>query len=110
MMLSALLFYSVFAIVSPDFSCGGTNGYTCQPGLCCSQYGWCGSTSAYCSTGCQPSFGTCTSTSSTMAPPSSTSSPASSSSVVPSPTTFPISQDNRCGSVVRLRCGGTACC
>ncbi|ORZ33387.1 hypothetical protein BCR44DRAFT_85424 [Catenaria anguillulae PL171] len=25
----------------------------CPNGLCCSQYGWCGSTSAYCSTGCQ---------------------------------------------------------
>ncbi|KAL9604123.1 MAG: hypothetical protein Q9219_000711 [cf. Caloplaca sp. 3 TL-2023] len=34
------------ATVSPDASCGGTNGYT-------------GSTSAYCGTGCQPGFGTC---------------------------------------------------
>jgi len=28
-------------------SCG------CQPGLCCSKYGYCGTTSAYCGQGCQ---------------------------------------------------------
>lgn len=28
-------------------------GALCSGGLCCSQYGYCGSTSAYCSTGCQ---------------------------------------------------------
>ncbi|TGO58390.1 hypothetical protein BOTNAR_0182g00280 [Botryotinia narcissicola] len=46
--------------VSTDASCG--NGYMCQGssfGNCCSQYGWCGSTSTYCGTGCQSGFGTC---------------------------------------------------
>ncbi|TGO13015.1 hypothetical protein BTUL_0078g00240 [Botrytis tulipae] len=46
--------------VSTDASCG--NGYTCNGssfGNCCSQYGWCGSTSTYCGTGCQSGFGTC---------------------------------------------------
>ncbi|XP_038971430.1 chitinase 1-like [Phoenix dactylifera] len=34
--------------------CGSqAGGTTCPNGLCCSQYGYCGSTSAYCSTGCQ---------------------------------------------------------
>ena len=33
-------------------SCG------CQPGLCCSKYGYCGTTSAYCGEGCQS--GPCT--------------------------------------------------
>ena len=45
---------------SPDESCGGANGYHCGPGndgLCCSQYGWCGSSAAYCGTGCQAAFG-----------------------------------------------------
>lgn len=28
-------------VVSPDNSCGGTNGYTCSTGQCCSQYGMC---------------------------------------------------------------------
>ncbi|KAK6612567.1 glucooligosaccharide oxidase [Botrytis cinerea] len=46
--------------VSTDASCG--NGYTCKGssfGSCCSRYGWCGSTSTYCGTGCQSGFGTC---------------------------------------------------
>ncbi len=38
--------------VSPlqDNTCGGTNGYTCPSSelKCCSQYGWCGNTAAYC--------------------------------------------------------------
>jgi hypothetical protein len=53
-------------VVSVDASCGGSNGYTCQGsvfGNCCSKSGWCGSTSVYCDTGCQPAFGTCSSTS-----------------------------------------------
>lgn len=29
---------------------------------CCSQYGYCGTTSDYCSTGCQSGFGTCSTT------------------------------------------------
>ena len=50
-----------------DSTCGvkgaGYDGYTClgsQDGDCCSQYGWCGSSSDYCGQGCQPDFGTCT--------------------------------------------------
>jgi peptidoglycan/xylan/chitin deacetylase (PgdA/CDA1 family) len=46
--------------VSTSGTCG--NGVTCQGssfGTCCSQYGWCGSTTDYCDTGCQSSFGTC---------------------------------------------------
>ncbi|KAI5862706.1 glycoside hydrolase/deacetylase [Durotheca rogersii] len=50
-------------VVSPDMTCGrtgaGTNGYTCPTGLCCSQYGYCGSSSDYCDAGCQASFGSC---------------------------------------------------
>ena len=48
-------------VVSPDFTCGGENAYTCPGTLCCSQYGWCGSTSEYCGEGCQADFGTCSS-------------------------------------------------
>ena len=47
---------------SPDASCGGTNAYNCVGstfGNCCSQYGWCGSSDAYCGTGCQTKFGKC---------------------------------------------------
>ncbi|GAO49673.1 hypothetical protein G7K_3820-t1 [Saitoella complicata NRRL Y-17804] len=42
--------------ISPDNTCGGTNGYTCPDSSCCSQYGWCGTTTDYCGTGCQQSF------------------------------------------------------
>ena len=48
--------------VSSDGACGATANETCQGstfGNCCSQYGWCGSTSAYCGTGCQAAYGTC---------------------------------------------------
>lgn len=45
---------------SVDGACAGDDGVTCQGsefGNCCSQYGWCGSTAAYCGEGCQPAFG-----------------------------------------------------
>ncbi|KAL8725417.1 MAG: hypothetical protein Q9166_007374 [cf. Caloplaca sp. 2 TL-2023] len=60
------------ATITPDATCGGAKGYTCLGssfGNCCSVNGWCGSTSAYCGTGCQPGFGTCGSGT----PPSTTS-------------------------------------
>ncbi|KAL8711846.1 MAG: hypothetical protein Q9220_003790 [cf. Caloplaca sp. 1 TL-2023] len=59
------------ATISPDATCGGAKGYTCLGssfGNCCSTNGWCGSTAAYCVTGCQSAFGSCgtgTTTSST---------------------------------------------
>ncbi|KAJ9156077.1 carbohydrate-binding module family 50 protein [Pleurostoma richardsiae] len=49
--------------ISPDGTCGGSQGYTCsgsQFGSCCSSSDYCGSTSDYCGSGCQSSFGTCT--------------------------------------------------
>ncbi|KAF1849605.1 carbohydrate-binding module family 18 protein, partial [Cucurbitaria berberidis CBS 394.84] len=48
--------------ISPDARCGGTTKQTCIGsgfGDCCSSYGWCGVTAAYCKTGCQPGFGKC---------------------------------------------------
>jgi hypothetical protein len=48
--------------ISPNGLCGSSTGYTCQGsnfGDCCSQYGYCGSTGAYCDNGCQGSFGSC---------------------------------------------------
>ncbi|GAB2271430.1 hypothetical protein Dimus_006267 [Dionaea muscipula] len=50
--------------ISPFFSrtlaeqCGSqAGGALCPNGLCCSQYGWCGTTSAYCGAGCQSQCG-----------------------------------------------------
>ncbi|KAH3905036.1 hypothetical protein HBH56_226490 [Parastagonospora nodorum] len=48
--------------ISTDGICGGTAGSTCVGssfGNCCSAYGWCGSTAAFCATGCQAGFGKC---------------------------------------------------
>ncbi|KAK2000074.1 glycoside hydrolase/deacetylase [Colletotrichum falcatum] len=68
--------------VSLDATCGATAGKTCQGstfGNCCSVNGWCGSTSAYCGTGCQPGYGTCASqSSSSRSSTGRTSSPSSS--------------------------------
>ncbi|KAI0967460.1 glycosyl hydrolase family 61-domain-containing protein [Xylaria arbuscula] len=47
--------------VSLDGTCGAS-GFTCLNsvyGDCCSQKGWCGSSLAYCGTGCQGDFGKC---------------------------------------------------
>ncbi|RPA97611.1 glycoside hydrolase/deacetylase [Choiromyces venosus 120613-1] len=51
---------------TPDGTCGiqnsgNGNGYRCPDGTekCCSQWGWCGGTSEYCGTGCQPGYGAC---------------------------------------------------
>ncbi|KAF2741662.1 carbohydrate-binding module family 18 protein, partial [Sporormia fimetaria CBS 119925] len=41
---------------------GATGGFTCMGsafGDCCSEYSYCGSTSAYCGKGCQSAFGNC---------------------------------------------------
>ncbi|KAJ3038989.1 chitin deacetylase [Rhizophlyctis rosea] len=51
--------------VSTDGTCGATAGKQCPSGSCCSQYGWCGTTSAYCGTGCQSAYGTCSVTGTT---------------------------------------------
>src|SRR5690606_19145290 len=48
--------------VSTDATCGGTKGYTCVGsgfGDCCSEWGYCGITNAYCGNGCQSKFGRC---------------------------------------------------
>ncbi|ERF72910.1 hypothetical protein EPUS_08738 [Endocarpon pusillum Z07020] len=51
--------------VSTDGTCSAASnpvGATCAAsgfGNCCSEYGYCGATNAYCGTGCQSAFGTC---------------------------------------------------
>ncbi|KAK2018363.1 glycoside hydrolase/deacetylase [Colletotrichum eremochloae] len=46
-------------VIGPGGACGGPQGYVCLPGACCSEYGFCGTSQAYCGTGCQPLFGVC---------------------------------------------------
>lgn len=49
---------------STDGSCGTGTVFQCTGtatgGPCCSQYGFCGDTTAHCGTGCQSDYGTCT--------------------------------------------------
>lgn len=98
------------AAVSTDGSCGGTNKYTCQGstfGNCCSQYGWCGSTTAHCGTGCNSAFGTCTgSTPTTLKSSTKPVSTSTRTSTIPSSTpTKKVSTDATCGS----NNGGATC-
>ncbi|KAI1102466.1 carbohydrate-binding module family 18 protein [Jackrogersella minutella] len=44
---------------STNGSCGSASGTQCASGMCCSQYGYCGVGTAYCGTGCQVGYGTC---------------------------------------------------
>ncbi|KAF4119726.1 chitin deacetylase [Geosmithia morbida] len=49
-------------IVSENGFCGASTHQTCLGssfGDCCSTYGHCGNTDAYCATGCQPDWGSC---------------------------------------------------
>jgi hypothetical protein len=46
-------------VMSPDGTCGGSKGYTCSQGTCCSISGYCGTTNDYCGNGCQRQFGRC---------------------------------------------------
>lgn len=48
--------------ISQDATCGTKLNLTCLDsafGTCCSRYGWCGVTDAYCGEGCQAAYGTC---------------------------------------------------
>ncbi|KAG6520710.1 hypothetical protein ZIOFF_017770 [Zingiber officinale] len=52
------VFFTAVATSSHAQQCGSqAGGALCSGGLCCSQYGYCGSSSAYCGTGCQSQCG-----------------------------------------------------
>jgi Chitin recognition protein len=79
--------------ISPDGACGGTTGYVCPSSLCCSPWGYCGSSSDHCGSGCQTAFGAC----------SLTASGSASSS-------GKISTDGSCGGTNGYICGSAMCC
>lgn len=43
---------------SPDGTCGGTTGFVCATGFCCSQFGFCGTGSSFCGSGSGTGTGT----------------------------------------------------
>lgn len=73
--------------ISTDGSCGGTKGFTCLGstyGNCCKS-GYCGKTSAYCGTGCNAQFGSCSIAPVSSTPKASTSPTRAATPSVPSP-------------------------
>jgi hypothetical protein len=88
--------------LSPDGTCGGNFGCSGSPlGSCCSQFGFCGKTDAYCGTGCQSAFGTCGTSAATNPGNSSAS------------TSLQVSTDKTCGSGTSNTCQGStfgSCC
>ncbi|KAK3209831.1 hypothetical protein GRF29_44g732429 [Pseudopithomyces chartarum] len=90
---------SILALkVSTTARCGAEVGLTCRGsnfGECCSSHGYCGSTPAYCQTGCQSGFGKCGTTSS------------------PNKPVAKVSKDGRCGGYSGYTCQGSTfgnCC
>lgn len=89
--------------VSTDGSCGSGKG-TCAGstfGNCCSQYGWCGSSTDHCSAGCNSAFGTCTGTGG-----------SGGGSTTPAPAKK-VSTDGTCGTQGGATCAGSTfgnCC
>ncbi|KAM0277064.1 hypothetical protein ACHAQH_006134 [Verticillium albo-atrum] len=86
--------------VSPDDTCGGANAFTCPEGTCCSEFGFCGTTTAHCSTGCQSAFGTC----------GEGASPAETGAPAPVATPGSISPDSSCGGANAFVCPAGTCC
>ncbi|KAI6327834.1 hypothetical protein MCOR34_000336 [Pyricularia oryzae] len=86
---------------SSDGTCGGSTGSTCAGtpfGTCCSQYGYCGSTDAHCTGGCQSGFGSCSSGGGGSQPP---------------PPALNTSPDGTCGGNTGSTCAGSVfgnCC
>ncbi|KAF2826341.1 hypothetical protein CC86DRAFT_455863 [Ophiobolus disseminans] len=101
--------------ISRNGQCGGTSGATCLGsgfGNCCSQYGWCGETTAYCGKGCNSLFGTCSGSSqpSSVSSSRSPSSAATRASSLPAPSSsLVVSTNARCGNLFNAKPGGMTC-
>lgn len=92
--------------VSTDGTCGTQGGATCAGstfGTCCSQYGWCGSTTDHCTGTCQSGFGQCNGSG------GGNTTPAPS----PAPAPAKVSTDGTCGTQGGATCAGSSfgtCC
>ncbi|KAK1999776.1 polysaccharide deacetylase [Colletotrichum falcatum] len=92
-------------VVGPGGACGGTEGYVCEAGACCSEYGFCGTSQAYCAAGCQPLFGVCG-----VAGPAASGASATTPSAPAATQIGGVSPDNTCGGANGYTCPGTTCC
>ncbi len=109
---SALAASPTPVLVSIDGSCSAASG-NCPSGQCCSQFGFCGNTDAYCGVGCNLLFGSCNTAASITSRPSLTlaSGPSKTSLILAqtSGVSKPISTDFVC-SVNGAQCGPSLCC
>lgn len=110
--LCILIFLTSFTNAAPAPAplrgqCGVGIG-SCSTNYCCSQYGWCGTTTAYCSVGCQPLFGKC-SVSVTSSVPTVPTNSTTSSIPTSSPSSLPISTTGQCSQVFGM-CPDNLCC
>ena len=76
-------------VANPGGNCGGGRGIVCPGTQCCSQYGWCGITTAHCGTGCQVRFGRCNASPPPVSPPPVSPPPPSPPPVSPPPVSPP---------------------
>ncbi|TGZ76167.1 hypothetical protein EX30DRAFT_375746 [Ascodesmis nigricans] len=100
MRISALLL-TILPLLAAAQRCGTESpggNVKCVAAQCCSEYSWCGTTSAYCNSRCQKPFGG----------PSAPSSCRPSTTATTSPTTFPstIPAIDVCGGSTGVTCSG----
>ncbi|KAG4087054.1 coth protein-domain-containing protein [Neocallimastix lanati (nom. inval.)] len=94
---------------STNNQCGPDYG-VCPKGKCCSRYGYCGNTVAYCGKGCQSEFGECTNDDNNVSVTTTktTSSTETTSTNTSTINTLPTSLE-KCGPGVAV-CGNNLCC
>ena len=85
--------------VSTNGRCGKKLG-VCPSGECCSQYGYCGTTSKHCGAGCQSEFGKCNTASTVIKTTTTTAAAAA---------TVKVSTNGKCGKTDGV-CPSGECC
>jgi len=95
---------------SNDGRCGKDKG-RCPNNQCCSQYGYCGTTTDHCNTGCQSEFGKCNSNGTTTTVTKTTTIKTTTTTKITTSQTSTtlISTDGRCGQD-KGRCPNNQCC
>ncbi|GLT60100.1 hypothetical protein SLA2020_328820 [Shorea laevis] len=95
MKVYTLIIFLAFLLGASAEQCGSqASGALCPNGLCCSQFGWCGTTADYCGTGCKSQCG------SSPPPPNPTPSPTPPPPPPPNPTPSPPPSDGDIGSII----------